>query len=74
MTFAKNVAQHSATIFLNIYRAQSKIRNLIFLFLDVQRNFRNKLFNLVEARCNYAIFRTKSNFLYQVKAQPNLHN
>ena len=39
------------------------MRNLVFLISEVQRNFRNELFDLVEAQCNSAVaerrFRTK---------------
>ena len=44
-------------------KAQLKMRNLIFLVFEVQRNFRNELFDSVEAQRNSAIaeryFRTK---------------
>ena len=44
-------------------KAQGKMRDLIFLFSEAQRNFRNKLFDSVEAQRNSAIaeryFRTK---------------
>ena len=43
--------------------AELKIHNLIFLISEAQRNFRNELFDLVEAQGNSAIaerhFRTK---------------
>ena len=45
------------------------MRNLNFLLSEAQRNFRNQLFESVEAQCNSAMA-----FLYQVKAQPNFRN
>ena len=36
-------------------KAQRQMRNLIFLISEVQRNFRNELFNSVEAQCNFTI-------------------
>ena len=44
-------------------KAQRKMRDLIFLISEAQRNFRNELFDSVEAQHNSAIaerhFRTK---------------
>ena len=36
-------------------KAQRKMPNLIFLLPEAQRNFRNELFDSVEAQCNSAI-------------------
>ena len=36
-------------------KAQRKMRDLIFLISEAQRNFCNELFNSVEAQCNSAI-------------------
>ena len=45
------------------------MRNLNFLLSEAQRNFRNELFNSVEAQRNSGTV-----FSYQVKAQPNFRN
>ena len=45
------------------------MRNLNFLLSEAQRNFRNKLFDLVEVQRNCG-----TEFSYQVKAQPNFRN
>ena len=41
------------------------MRNLIFLISEAQRNFRNKLFDSVEAQCNSTI--AKSHFRCKLK-------
>ena len=50
-------------------KSQGKMRNLIFLISEVQRNFRNELFDSVAAQRN-----CETAFSNQVKAQPNFHN
>ena len=45
------------------------MRNLICLVSEAQRNFRNELFDSVEAQCNCG-----TAFSYQVEAQSNFRN
>ena len=57
-------AQHNkAQRSFPLVKEQRKMRNLIFLISEAQPNFRNELFDSVEAERNYAIaerhFRTK---------------
>ena len=50
-------------------KALCKMRNLIFLLSETQRNFHNELFDLVEAQRDCGTI-----FSYQVKAQHNFCN
>ena len=53
-------------------KEQRKLRNLFFLISEAQRNFRNELFDSVDAQRNSAI--AERHFRDQVKAQPNFRN
>ena len=51
--YNKSAAQQTATIFLTSKRAaQNKHFNFFFLISEAQHNFRNKLFDSVEAQLN----------------------
>ena len=74
MRWAQNnhfTKKQSPTILLE---AQNKLRNLHFLVWEAQRNFRNKLFNLVDSQRTQFSNYCGTKFKYQVKAQSNFCN